>query len=142
MNIKPPSPTSASLGSGLGQSSNFVQTELNPGVALDKTTKKYRLLLFENGVPKPRGSFFTDEDGMTAYSGYYDFIGRGPHGVMGVPLSSLNKGPPGAAILTLPPDKNEKNPAARCVCVCVWTFVCEIFPRVCFIECMCILTWV
>jgi hypothetical protein len=90
-----------------------VQTELNPGVAFDKTMKKYRLLLFENGVPKPRGSFFTDEDGMTAYSGYYDFIGRGPHGVAGVALSSLNKGPPGAAILTMPPDKNDKPGTVR-----------------------------
>mmetsp|Transcript_25673 Transcript_25673/g.64717 ORF Transcript_25673/g.64717 Transcript_25673/m.64717 type:complete len:262 (-) Transcript_25673:202-987(-) len=101
MNIRPAS-VSGNVSAGLGQASNFVQTELNPGVAFDKTTKKFRLLLFENGMPKPMGSFFTDEDGMQAYGGYHDFYGRGPHGVTGVELSRYCAGPPGAAILTPP----------------------------------------
>lgn len=101
MNIRPSS-ASGNVSAGLGQASNFIQTELNPGVAFDKTTKKFTLLLFENGQPKPMGSFFTDEDGMTAYGGYHDFYGRGPHGVTGVQHSKHNAGPPGAAILVKP----------------------------------------
>eukprot|EP00286_Rhodomonas_abbreviata_P025502 CAMPEP_0181299994 /NCGR_PEP_ID=MMETSP1101-20121128/6647_1 /TAXON_ID=46948 /ORGANISM="Rhodomonas abbreviata, Strain Caron Lab Isolate" /LENGTH=195 /DNA_ID=CAMNT_0023405189 /DNA_START=189 /DNA_END=776 /DNA_ORIENTATION=- len=88
------------------EASNFEQTELNPGVAFDKTTKKFCILNFEHGIPKPRGSFFTDEDGMTAYSGYHDLLSRGPHGIAGVPRSRFNNGPPGAA---LAPEGHWKN---------------------------------
>lgn len=117
MNIRPSS-VAGNVSAGLGQASNFVQTELNPGVAFDKTTKKLTLLLFENGHPKPMGSFFTDEDGMTAYGGYHDFYGRGPHGVTGVTLSRWNQGPPGAAILVPPTAKGQ--PAAKDPDLNVW----------------------
>mmetsp|Transcript_48466 Transcript_48466/g.75679 ORF Transcript_48466/g.75679 Transcript_48466/m.75679 type:complete len:233 (-) Transcript_48466:560-1258(-) len=80
------------------ESGNFIQTDLNPGVAFDKTTKKFRILLFEHGLATATGSFFTDEDGMVAYSGFHDFMGRGPHGIAGVTRSAGNMGPPGAAL--------------------------------------------
>eukprot|EP00961_Rhodomonas_salina_P129977 1750427-Rhodomonas_salina.1 len=81
--------------SGSGFTNNYVQSELNPGVAMDNSTQKYRLLLFENGIPVAKGAFFTDEDAMQGYSGYTDMMTKGPHGIHGVPLSASNNGPPG-----------------------------------------------
>eukprot|EP00293_Proteomonas_sulcata_P009967 CAMPEP_0184306612 /NCGR_PEP_ID=MMETSP1049-20130417/15567_1 /TAXON_ID=77928 /ORGANISM="Proteomonas sulcata, Strain CCMP704" /LENGTH=203 /DNA_ID=CAMNT_0026618913 /DNA_START=6 /DNA_END=617 /DNA_ORIENTATION=+ len=78
---------------------DFEQCEVNPGVALDKPIGKYRLLLFENGMVKPKGCFFTEADGISAYSAYIDMKSMGPHGVQGVPLSAKNIGPPGVALL-------------------------------------------
>ena len=96
---KRPSTTPHAAVGGLSVASNFVQTELNPGVAFDKTTKKFRILLMDNGTPIPRGSFWTDDSGMIGYSGFNDMANRGPMGIAGVPLSVGNMGPPGAAIL-------------------------------------------
>lgn len=87
--------------SGSGFTNNYVQSELNPGVAMDNSTQKYRLLLFENGIPVAKGAFFTDEDAMQGYSGYTDMMTKGPHGIHGVPLSASNNGPPGVALAPL-----------------------------------------
>mmetsp|Transcript_12979 Transcript_12979/g.45637 ORF Transcript_12979/g.45637 Transcript_12979/m.45637 type:complete len:180 (+) Transcript_12979:291-830(+) len=78
---------------------NFIQCEQNPGVALDQSNHKYRLLQFEAGVAKPKGCFHTEEEGITGYSALIDQAARGPHGVAGVPRSLGNQGPPGVALL-------------------------------------------
>jgi len=66
------------------------------------------LLLFNNGVPTEKGRFFTENEGLQAYTGYNDMQNRGPHGIPGVPLSLGNEGPPGVAIL---PDIRKNYPA-------------------------------
>jgi len=65
------------------------------------------LLLFNNGVPTEKGRFFTEDEGLQAYTGYNDMQNRGPHGIAGVPLSLGNEGPPGVAIL---PDTRKNYP--------------------------------
>ena len=65
------------------------------------------LLLFNNGIPSEKGRFFTENEGLQAYTGYNDMQNRGPHGVAGVPLSIGNEGPPGVAIL---PDTRKNYP--------------------------------
>ena len=103
-----------SVPSSAGESAtarNFIQTELNPSVAFDKTTKKFRILIMDNGNPIPRGSFWTDDSGMVGFSGLNDMIARGPAGIAGVPLSVGNQGPPGVAIL--PKDHWQTNRGMR-----------------------------
>lgn len=90
---------------------NFIQTEINPGVAYDKTTKKFCILLFENGIPKPRGSFVIESEGRAGFSGFYDLLSRGPHGIAGVEASARNPGPPGVALL--PEGHWQKNKGTR-----------------------------
>jgi hypothetical protein len=77
----------------------FEPCALNPGVALDLKVHKYRLLLFTNDKVEARGQFFSDQEGMTAYSALVDMKSMGPHGVQGVPASAHFNGPPGATIL-------------------------------------------
>uniref|UniRef100_A0A7S0QJM8 Uncharacterized protein n=1 Tax=Cryptomonas curvata TaxID=233186 RepID=A0A7S0QJM8_9CRYP len=50
---RPVSVPSPSPGEGAA-ARNFIQTELNPSVAFDKTTKKFRILIMDNGNPIPR----------------------------------------------------------------------------------------
>eukprot|EP00960_Hanusia_phi_P076627 768589-Hanusia_phi.AAC.3 len=70
---------------------NFIQCEQNPGVALvegrrrwkewlivpqDQSNHKYRLLQFEDGAVKPKGSFHTEQEGITGYSALIDQAAR------------------------------------------------------------------
>jgi len=86
---------------------NYVQSDVNPSVALDKESKKYRILLFKDGIPTALGMFNTGEECIEGYWGVKDREQRGPlpepqrHGVVGVPRSRTNLGPPGAALQTL-----------------------------------------
>ena len=41
---------------------NYVQSDVNPSVALDKESKKYRILLFKDGIPTALGMFNTGEE--------------------------------------------------------------------------------
>jgi len=94
---RPPAP---SLSSGLA-SSNFVQCEANPGVALDTSNQKYRLLYVENGNAKTVGRFHVEQEGIEGYNAYNDMQTKGPLGVTGVPNSVGNIGPPGMFTLFL-----------------------------------------
>jgi len=79
-------------------STNYVQCEENPGVALDKTTHKFRLLMIENGNAKTVGRFHVEREGIEGYNGYNDMQTKGPLGVPGVPSSIGNIGPPGETL--------------------------------------------
>jgi len=86
--------------------SNYMQCDLNPGVALDKDSKKFTLLKMENGNPKTVGRFHVEQEGLEGYNGYNDMQTKGPLGIAGVPLSVGNVGPPGVAILNTSKDRN------------------------------------
>lgn len=88
-------PPAASLSSAGLSSTNFVQCEANPGVALDKSNHKYRLLMIENGQAKTVGRFHVEQEGIEGYNAYNDMQTKGPLGVAGVPNSIGNIGPPG-----------------------------------------------
>lgn len=96
---------------------NYVQSDVNPSVALDKESKKYRILLFKDGIPTAMGMFNTGEECIEGYWGVKDRMQRGTlaepqrHGVEGVPRSSTNLGPPGAALQ--PPGTWQKNGGNR-----------------------------
>jgi len=66
-----------------------------PGVALDKSNHKYRLLMIENGNAKTVGRFHVEREGIEGYNAYNDMQTKGPLGVTGVPSSIGNIGPPG-----------------------------------------------
>jgi hypothetical protein len=78
---------------------SFVQCEENPGVALDRFNNKYKLLMVENGQAKTVGRFHVPQEGIEGISGYNDMQTKGPLGIMGVPASVGNIGPPGVALL-------------------------------------------
>ena len=65
------------------------------GVALDKSTHKYRLLQIVNGQAKTVGRFHVEKEGIEGYNAYNDMQTKGPLGVSGVPASIGNIGPPG-----------------------------------------------
>ena len=96
---------------------NYVQSDVNPSVALDKESKKYRILLFKDGIPTALGMFNTGEECVEGYWGVKDRMQRGTlsepqrHGVEGVPRSSTNLGPPGASLQ--PPGMWQKNKGNR-----------------------------
>ena len=91
-------PPAASLVSMAGLSStNFVQCEANPGVALDKSNHKYRLLMIQDGQAKTVGRFHVEKEGIEGYNAYNDMQTKGPLGICGVPKSVGNIGPPGSS---------------------------------------------
>lgn len=53
----------------------------------------------ENGLAKTVGRFHVEQEGIEAISGYNDMLTKGPLGIMGVPGSIGNIGPPGVALL-------------------------------------------
>ena len=72
---------------------NFVQSDLNPSVAKDKDSKKYRVLLFADGIPTALGMFNTDDECVVGYWAVKDRDSRGTlpepqrHGVLGAYLN-------------------------------------------------------
>ena len=95
-----PSREAAAIGKPAGLTgTSFEQCEANPGVALDKSNYKYKLLMVENGIAKTVGRFHVEQEGIEAISGYNDMLTKGPLGIMGVPGSIGNIGPPGVALL-------------------------------------------
>ena len=78
---------------------SLVQSDENPGVALDRSNHKFKMLMVENGNAKTVGRFHVAEEGIEAISGYNDMLTKGPLGIMGVPRSIGNIGPPGIALL-------------------------------------------
>lgn len=100
----------AAATSGGLASSNFVQCDANPGVALENSTHKFRLLMVENGNAKTVGRFHVEQEGIEGYNGYSDMQTKGPLGVAGVPVSIGNIGPPGVALLPkLDWQRNKRN---------------------------------
>ena len=83
---------------------NYKQSDLNPSVAQDRESMKYRILLFADGIPKALGLFNTDTECVAGYWAVKDRQERGTlpepqrHGVLGVPASAKNMGPPGVAL--------------------------------------------
>jgi hypothetical protein len=73
----------------------LVSAETKKGVALDKSTHKYRLLQIVNGQAKTVGRFHVEKEGIEGYNAYNDMQTKGPLGVTGVPASIGNIGPPG-----------------------------------------------
>jgi hypothetical protein len=93
-------PPAASLASMAGLSgTNFVQCEANPGVALDNSNHKYRILMIQDGQAKTVGRFHVEKEGIEGYNAYNDMQTKGPLGICGVPNSVGNIGPPGVALL-------------------------------------------
>ena len=90
----------AQIGKPAGlQGTSFEQCEENPAVALDHSNHKYKLLIVENGQAKTVGRFHVQKEGFEAASAYTDMMTKGPLGIMGVPGSVGNIGPPGVALL-------------------------------------------
>ena len=81
------------------QGTSLEQCDENPGVALDRSNNKYKILMVENGIAKTVGRFHVYQEGMEAISGYNDMQTKGPLGIPGVPGSIGNMGPPGVALL-------------------------------------------
>ena len=81
------------------QGTSLEQCDENPGVALDRSNNKYKILMVENGIAKTVGRFHVYQEGMEAISGYNDMQTKGPLGIAGVPGSIGNMGPPGIALL-------------------------------------------
>jgi len=81
------------------QATSFEPCEANPGVALDGSNNKYKLLMVENGIAKTVGRFHVEQEGIEAISGYNDMQTKGPLGICGVPSSVGNIAPPGVALL-------------------------------------------
>ena len=73
----------------------FRNNKKTKGVALDKSTHKYRLLQIVNGQAKTVGRFHVEKEGIEGYNAYNDMQTKGPLGVTGVPASIGNVGPPG-----------------------------------------------
>jgi hypothetical protein len=97
---KPDRGPAASLTGAGAATSNYEQCEANPGVARDKITNKYRLLMIADGQAKPFGRFHVEKEGVEGYSAYTDMQTKGPLGIMGVPGSIGNIAPPGVALLS------------------------------------------
>jgi len=96
---KLPPREAAQIGKMAGlQGTSFEQCEANPGVALDRSNNKYKLLMVENGMAKTVGRYHVEQEGIEAISGYNDMQTKGPLGICGVPGSIGNIGPPGVAI--------------------------------------------
>lgn len=102
-------PVSAPVLQSRDASSRYQRSNRNPGVGYDGKRKKFTLMVMENGVDKPFGSFLTEDEGVQGYAGMCDKNTRGPHGIEGIPrtnkrdgvarevLMELN-GPPGAQL--------------------------------------------
>jgi hypothetical protein len=73
----------------------FRNNKKTKGVALDKSTHKYRILQIVNGQAKTVGRFHVEKEGIEGYNAYNDMQTKGPLGVTGVPASIGNVGPPG-----------------------------------------------
>lgn len=97
---KPDRGPAASLTGAGAATSNYEQCEANPGVARDKITNKYRLLMIADGQAKPFGRFHVEQEGIEGYSAYTDMQTKGPLGIMGVPGSIGNIAAPGVALLS------------------------------------------
>lgn len=96
---KLPPREAAQIGKMAGlQGTSFEQCEANPGVALDRSNNKYKLLMVENGIAKTVGRYHVEQEGIEAISGYNDMQTKGPLGIFGVPGSIGNIGPPGVAL--------------------------------------------
>jgi hypothetical protein len=44
-----------------------LQTDLNPSVARDKQSMKFRVLLFADGIPTALGTFNADDEALLGY---------------------------------------------------------------------------
>ena len=64
---------------------NFVQSDLNPSVAQDKESMKYRVLLFADGIPTALGKFNTEEECGIGY-----WVSLPPYSILAVKLQSNN----------------------------------------------------
>lgn len=102
-------------------SARYQRSERNPGVGYDVKRKKFTLMVMENGMDVPFGSFLTEASGVEGCSALNDRAARGPHGLEGLPrtqnldgvsrqvLMEMN-GPPGSQLL--PPGHWQKNMGA------------------------------
>lgn len=68
--------------------SRYQRSNRNPGVGYDGKRNKFTLMVLENGVNKPFGSFLTEEEGVEGYAGMVDKKDRGPHGIEGLPRTN------------------------------------------------------
>jgi len=78
---------------------NYEQCEINPSLARDRDDHKYKILIMTDETLMSFGRFHTEGEGIEGFSNFNDLKARGPHGIMGVPASVGNNGPPGVALL-------------------------------------------
>jgi hypothetical protein len=128
-------PASAAALQGRDASSRYQRCARNPGVGFDRERKKFTLMVVENGVDKPFGSFLTEDEGVEGCTAMIDKRNRGPHGIQGIPRTNKLEGVPKEVLMEAngPPgvqlnptghwQKNEgaKNTGGRNVNVGNWT---------------------
>ena len=74
------------------KSSRYQRSNRNPGVGFDEKRKKFTLMIVEDGVDKPFGSFLVEEEGVQGFAGMADKKDIGPHGIPGVPRTNKRDG--------------------------------------------------
>lgn len=127
----------ASAGAALqssNKSSRYQRCASNPAVGYDTEQKKFTLMVLENGVDVPFGSFLTEPAGVEGNAALIDKRQRGPHGIAGIPRTNKrdgvpqevlreNYGPPGVQLQPAGHwQKNEgQNQDGKNVNVGIWT---------------------
>jgi len=72
--------------------SRYQPSDRNPGVGFDTKRKNFTLIVVENGIDKPFGSFLTEAEGVQGYGGMIDKKDRGPIGIEGLPRTQKRDG--------------------------------------------------